>query len=71
VGLVGCQNNWHYRCSRRKLILHIPPPISCVYLAVDSATFGVCRAHRFKIEVRLKWKMWQQELCLFENLPVV
>jgi len=70
VGLVRCKNDRHNRRSSRKLILRIPPPIACVHLAVYSATFRVCKAHRFKIEVRLKWEMFQKELYTFENIPV-
>ena len=71
VSLVGCTNDGHNRCSGRKLILCIPPPIARVHLAVDSTTLRVSEAHRFKIEVRLKWEMCQKELDTFENIPVV
>jgi len=71
VGHVGCTNDWHNRRSSRKLILHSPPPIACDRLAVYYVTFRVCKAHRFKIEVRLKWEMCQKELYTFENIPVV
>ena len=60
VGLVRCTNDWHNcRCSR-KLILRIPPPIACVHLAVYLVSFRVCKVHRFKIEVRLKWVICHQ-----------
>ena len=71
VGLVGFPNDWHNRHSSRKWILGIPPPIACNHLAVCSATFRACKAHQFKIEVRLKWEMCQKELYSFENIPVV
>jgi len=70
VGLVGCTNDWHNCGSSWKLILHIPPPIACVYLPVYAATFRVCKGHRFKIEVRLKWEVCQKGLYTFENIPV-
>ena len=68
VGLVGCTNDWHNGYSSRKLI---PPPIACVHFTVYSATFWVCKAHRFKIEVCLKWEICPKELYTFENIPVV
>jgi len=71
VGLVGCTNDCHNCCSSRKLILGIPPPIACVHLAVYWATFRVCKTHRFKIKVRLKWNMCQNEQYIFEYIPVV
>jgi len=71
VSLVGCPNDWHNRRSGRQVILRIPPPLTGVRLTVYSATFRVCEAHRFKIQVRLKWEMCQQELDTFENIPVV
>jgi hypothetical protein len=70
VSLVGSTNDGHNCCSARKLISGIPPPIARVQLAVDSTTLRVSQAHRFKIEVRLKWEMCQQELDTFENIPV-
>jgi len=57
VGPVGCTNDWHNCHSSRKLILHIPPPITYVHLTEYLATFRVWKAHRFEIEVRLKWEM--------------
>jgi len=71
VGLVGCTNDWHNPRSSRRLIMHIPPPIACVHLAVYSATFRVYEEHQFKIEVCLKWEMCQMKLYKFENIPVV
>jgi hypothetical protein len=71
VSLVGCTFDWHNRRSGRTLILRIPPPTARVHLAEDSSTLGVSKAHRFKIEVCLKWKMCQKELDTFENIPVV
>jgi hypothetical protein len=71
VGLVGCTNDWHNRHSSRKLILHIAPPIACVDLAVYSATFCVCKVHRFTIDLRLQWEMCKKELDTFENILVV
>jgi len=71
VGLVRCTNDWYNCSSSRKLILRIPPPIACVHLAVYLVTFRVCKAHRFKIEVHLKWEMCQKEWYPFENIPVV
>ena len=70
VSLVGSTNDGHNCCSARKLILCIPPPIARVHLAVDSTTLSVSEAHRFKIEVRLKWEMCQKKLHTFENIPV-
>jgi len=70
VSLVGCTDDWHNRRSGRELILCISPPIARVHLAVDSTTLRVSEAHRFKIEVHLKWEMCQQELYTFENIPV-
>jgi hypothetical protein len=70
VSLVGCPNDWHNRRSGRTLNLCMPPPIARVHLAVDSTTLRVSEAHWFKIEVRLKWEMCQQELYTFENIPV-
>jgi len=71
VSLVGCTNEWHDCHSGRKLILLVPPPISCVRLAEYSAIFPVCEVHRFKIEVCLQWEMCQKELYTFENISVV
>jgi len=71
VGLVGLTNHWHNRRSSRKLMLCIPPQITSVHLAVCSATFQVCKAHPFKIEVSLMWEMCQIELYTFGNIPVV
>jgi hypothetical protein len=71
VGLVRCTNDWHNCLSSRKLILHIPQSITCIHFAVYSATFPVCKAHRFKIEVHLKLQMCQKELYTFQNIPVV
>ena len=68
--LFECTNDRHNRLSGRKLILCILPPIACVHLAVDSTTLRVSEAHRFKIEVRLKWEMCQMELDAFEHIPV-
>ena len=33
-------------------------------------TRRVSEAHRFEIEVRLKWEMYQKEPDAFENIPV-
>jgi len=52
-------------------MLRIPPPVAGVHLTVYSATFRVCEAHWFKIQVRLKWEMCQKELDTFESIPVV
>jgi len=71
VTLGGCTYDWHNRRSGRKLILCIPRPIAHVHPAVDSTTLRVSEAHRFKMEVRLKWEMCQQELYTFENIPVL
>jgi hypothetical protein len=71
VGLVGCTNNCHNRRSSRKLILGVPQPIACIYRAVYSATFRVCKVHQFTIEVYLKWEMCHEELYTFENIPVL
>jgi len=71
VSLVGCTYDWYNRRYCRKLILCIPLPVAGVHLAVYSATFRVCKAHRFIIEVRLKWEMCQKELNTFENIPEV
>jgi len=57
VSLVGCTNDWHTCCPGRKLILRIPPPIAGAHLAVCSATFRVCKALLFKIEVHQKWEI--------------
>jgi len=57
VGLVGCTYDWHNRRPGRKLILCIPPPITCNHLAVVLTTLRVSKAHQLKIEVHLKWKM--------------
>jgi hypothetical protein len=38
---------------------------------VDSATLRVSEAHWFKIEVLLKWEMYQKERDTFENILVV
>ena len=70
VSLVGCTYDWHNRRSGVQLILCIQPPITCVHLAVDSMTLRVSEAHWYKIEVSLKWEMFQQELDTFENIPV-
>jgi len=71
LSLVGCTYDWHNCRSGRKLILCIPPPIAHVHLAVDSTPVKVSEGHRFEIEVRLKWEMYQKELDTFENIPVV
>jgi len=71
VGLVGYTNAWQNCRSSRKLILHMPPPMACVQLAVYSASNRVCKELRFKIEVSLKWEMCQKELYTFEKIPVV
>jgi hypothetical protein len=65
---VGCTNDWHNRHSSRKLIWCIPPPIASVHLSVYSATFRVCKAHQFKIDVCLKWEMCQKKMNTFENI---
>ena len=57
VSLVGCTSDWHNRRAGRKLILCISPPIALVHLGVDWTTLRVSKAHRFKIEVCLKWEM--------------
>jgi hypothetical protein len=71
VSLVGCTYDWHNRRSGSKLILCIPPPIARIHLAVDLSALRVIVAHRFKIEVPLKWEFCQQDLDTFENIPVV
>jgi len=71
VSYVGCSNDCHNCCPSRKLILHFPHPIACVRRAVHSATFRVCKAHWFEIDVRLKWEMSPKELYTFENIAVV
>ena len=71
VSLVRCTNDWHNRRCGRKPISHIPQPVAFVDLAVYSVTFRVCVVHWFKFEVGLKWKMCQNELYTFENIPVV
>jgi hypothetical protein len=57
VSLVGCTYDWYNRRSSRKLILCIAPPVALIHPAVDSMTLRVSKAHRFKIEVCLKWEM--------------
>jgi len=69
--LVGCTYDWPNRRSCKKLILCIPPPMTRVYLAVDSITFRVSEGHRFEIEVRMKWEICHKEMDTFENIPVV
>jgi len=71
VSLVGCTYDGPNHRSGGELMLCIPPRIACVHLAVDSRTHRVGEAHRFKIEVHLKWAMCQKELDTFENIPVV
>ena len=71
VSLVGCTNYLHNRCSGRKLIMRIPPPVAGILLTVYLATFRVCKAHWFKVEVHPKWEMCQNDLDTFENIPVV
>jgi len=71
LSLVGYTNDWQKRCSGRKLILFIPPPIACVHLAIDSSALIVSEAHQFEIEVCLTRKMYQEELDTFEDIPVV
>jgi len=71
VSLVRCTNDWHNRHSSREQILRIPPPITFGHLAGYSVTFLVYKAHRFKIEARLKWEMCQKELYTLGNIPVV
>jgi hypothetical protein len=76
VSLVGNTYGWHNHRSGRKLILCIPPPIARVHLTVDSTTLRVSEAHRFQIEVRLKWEMCQPELYTFvisllNNVPKI
>ena len=60
VRLVGCTNDWHNCHFSRKLILCILPLIAGVNLAVYSATFRDCEAHRFKINVRLNREICQK-----------
>jgi hypothetical protein len=69
VRVVGCTNDRHDPPSGRKLMLCIPPPFAMVHLIVDSTNLTVREAHRFKIEVCLKWEMCQKELDTFENIP--
>jgi len=69
LSLIGSTNDSHNCCPSRKLILHIPQPIARVHRAVYSATFGLCKAHRFKIEVRLKWEMCQRN-CIHLNISL-
>ena len=71
VSLVGCTYDWHNCRSGRKLSLHIPPPIAGVHLTEYLAIVRVCKVHRLKIEVHMRWEMCQQELDTFENIPVV
>jgi len=71
VSLVGCTNDWHNRCSWRKSILGIPPPITHVDLTVYSEIFQVCVAHQFKIKVCPNWMMCQKGLYPFENICVL
>ena len=71
VSVVRCTYDWHDRCSGRKLILCIPPPLARVHLAVDSTTLRVRKAHQFKIEVRPKWEMCQKEQDAFGIIPGV
>jgi hypothetical protein len=52
-------------------MLCIPPPFARVHLTVDSTNCTVREAHRFKIDVCLKWEMCQKELDTFENIPEV
>jgi len=71
VSLVGCTYNWYNCRFSRKWILCIPPPIACVDPAVDLRTLRVSVVHCFKIEVHLKWEMYQKEVDTFENITVV
>jgi len=71
VKLVRCTNDWHEHHSSSRQILRIPPPVACGHFVVYSATFWVREAHRFKVEVYLKWEMFQQELITFEKISVV
>jgi len=68
---VQCIYDWHNRCSSRKLIVLIPPPISCDHLTLYSAFFRVCEAQWFPFEVRLKWEMCKMELYTFEIVLLV
>jgi hypothetical protein len=70
LSLVGSTHDWHNCCSGRKLSLCIPPPIARVVPPEDATILRGREGHRFKIEVRLKWEMWQMELGKFENIPV-
>ena len=70
VSRVGCTYDWHDHRSSRTLIWCIPPAIARVHLAVDSTTVRVREAHRFKIEVCLKWEICQTELDTFANISV-
>ena len=71
VSYVGCTNDWHKRHPGRKPSLRIPPPITHFRLAVYLATVRVCKAHRFKIVVCLKWEMGPHDLYTLENIPIV
>jgi len=71
VSLVRCTYDWHNRRSGRKLILCIPRLIARIYVSVDSTALIVSDTHRFKIEMRLNWEMYQKELDTFPNIPVV
>jgi hypothetical protein len=70
VSLVGCTNDWQNRCSGRNWMLCMSPLIARVHLVVDSTPLRFSKAHRFNIEVRLKWEMSQKKLDTFENIPV-
>jgi len=69
--LIGRTNHWHNCHSGRKRDLHIPPPITRVYVAIYSAICLVQETHRFKIEVHLKREMCQKELYRFQDIPVL
>jgi len=71
VSLVGSMNDRHNCRSGRKLMFHIPLPVTHVHCAGYLATFRVCKVHRFNNMVCLKWEMCQKWLNTFENIPEV
>jgi len=71
VRFVGWTNDWDNHCPGSNLITHIQPPMAQVQVAVYWTTFPFFMAHRFKIELRLKWVMSPMELYTFENIPVL
>jgi len=67
----GFKTDYYNDPSARNIIFRNPPPITCAHLAIYNAILWVSEICRFKVMVYLKWEMYQNNLNIFEIIPVV